>query len=279
MNYIFAGFKHPLGCSEFEMKHIILSQKDFDLAYDFSREVYNKFKPIVKSIILFGSVSKGVQKPSSDVDLVILIDNVSLQWDAELIAWYREELAKLVIKDEKNKKLHVNTVTLSAFWENVLVGDPVSINVLRYGTPIIDLGFIGPLQALLFAGRIRPSPEAIWTTKNRVQWHTQRARVKYLSIIEDYYWAMVDAAHAALMSRGWSPPSPEHIPDMLSEAFVKKKRLKQRYVNSFQQAYKLAHAIKNMEITRISASRAERFKDQSEEFIKAMDKLTRKRRA
>jgi predicted nucleotidyltransferase len=84
-----------------------------DIALDFASRVYRKFDKIIKSVILFGSSAKNTATPSSDIDLIIIIDDVSLKWDMELTAWYREELGKLIKANPYAKPLHINTVKLS----------------------------------------------------------------------------------------------------------------------------------------------------------------------
>src|SRR3989338_901104 len=107
--------------------------QDYDYAYDFATKVYKRFREIIKAVVLFGSVSQRSVRQESDIDLVILVDDCVVQWDEELIGWYREELAKLIRAQEYHERLHVNTVTLSTFWEELRVGDPVIINLIRYG--------------------------------------------------------------------------------------------------------------------------------------------------
>ena len=80
-------------------------QKDYDIAYDFSLKVYKKFNKLIKSIALFGSVPKQKAKKKSDIDIIIIIDNCSVDWDQELIAWYREELGKIVAKQKYTKEI------------------------------------------------------------------------------------------------------------------------------------------------------------------------------
>ena len=67
-----------------------------DIAMDFATKAYKKFNKTIKSIILFGSTMKGTQTTDSDIDLIIIIDDVSIKWDQEIIAWYREELDKIL---------------------------------------------------------------------------------------------------------------------------------------------------------------------------------------
>ena len=67
-----------------------------EIALDFATKVYEKFDQMIKSVVLFGSSAKKVSTPDSDIDIIIIIDDVSIQWDQELVAYYREELGKLI---------------------------------------------------------------------------------------------------------------------------------------------------------------------------------------
>jgi hypothetical protein len=149
------------------------------------------------------------------------------------------------------------------------------MNMLRYGVAIVDLGFFEPLKYLLLQGRIRPTPEAVYTVMTRTPWHLLRARIKNLSAVEDLYWAAVDSAHAALMVRGHTPPSPEHIAELLDTVLVKNKRLHRKYVDWFEELYTLTHEIKNHKMHRISGEDYERWYLRVVEFTKVMEKLAK----
>lgn len=230
-----------------------------DIAYDFSVKAYKIFKEIVKSIVLFGSVPKKEININSDVDIVIIIDDATIKWDDELIAWYREELSKLVASQKYVKHLHINTVTMSTFWQEVMAGEPVTINVLRYGEALIDYGgFFEPLKALLAKGRIRPTPEAIFITMERANAHVFQGNNNLLASIEAYYWAMVDSSHSALMAVNVIPPSPEFISEMLLETFVKAKKLDKKYIDWFEETRKLAKQITYGEVKSLQGKRLKR---------------------
>ncbi|MFH1376176.1 MAG: nucleotidyltransferase domain-containing protein, partial [Candidatus Woesearchaeota archaeon] len=217
---------------------------DYEIAYDFSIRVYKRFKETIKSIVLFGSAVKGEAKPGSDLDIIIFIDDCTIEWDQELIAWYREELRKLIDEKRYNRELHINTVTMSTFWDEIRAGEPVALNILRYGQALIDFGgFFDPLKVLLAKGKIRPSPEAIFNTLKRAPLHIAKAKFGMVATIENLYWSMVDASHAALMAANQVPPSPEHVPAMLQEIFVSKKRLDEKYVKWYKETYTIAHEV------------------------------------
>ncbi len=267
----------PIPTRRPELRALRVAPENYKTAYGFAGRIYKKFGPVVLSVVLFGSVAKGTAKKEADIDIVIVIDNVSMVWDQEVISWYREELFNLVKKEPARDKLHVNTITLSAFWDNVQVGDPAIINMLRYGVALVDLGFFEPLKFLLYQGRIKPTAESIFTVMNRTPWHLLRARIKSLSAVEDLYWAMVNASHAALMTAGLTPPSPEHVGDMLTEEFVKTKRISRVYVDWYEEMYQLAHDIKNAKINQISGKDYDIQLRRTQEFTSMMLKLTRER--
>lgn len=246
-----------------------------NIAYDFSVKVYKLFKEAIKSIVMFGSAAKGKAVAGSDVDIIIILDDCSISWDQELIAWYRQELSKLIQKQSYSQKIHINTVTLSTFWEEVRAGDPATINIIRYGQTIIDFGgFFDPLKVLLAKGKIRPSPEAIFSVLRRAPLHISRAKFNVVSSIENLYWAMVDSAHAALMAMDEVPPSPEHISEMLNKVFVSKKELNKKYVKWYSDMYRLAHDITHGNIKHVTGREVDEYTAKAIEFEKTMRDIT-----
>ena len=191
---------------------------DTEIATDFSVKLHKQFGKIIKSVILFGSVSKETQTKSSDIDIIILIDDASVDWSLETIAWYRQELTKLLVKNKYTNELHINTIRLTTWWDDLLKGDPVVLNVIRNGHVILDsAGFIDPLKILLSQGKIKGTPEAIYQCLQRAPGHLVRSRAAELAAIDGVYWAFVDSAHGALIAAGRFPQSPEHVADMLKE--------------------------------------------------------------
>jgi predicted nucleotidyltransferase/uncharacterized protein (UPF0332 family) len=247
-----------------------------DIAMDFATKAYKKFNKIVKSIILFGSTTKQTSVAGSDIDIIIVIDDVSINWNSELIAWYREELDKILRANPYKGNLHINTVKLSTWWEDLMRGDPVIINILRYGEAIIDLaGFFEPLKFLLIKGKIKSTPEAIYSCLKRAPIHILRSKTSELNSIEGLYWAMVDSAHAALIAKDVLPPSPEHIPANLKETFVNENRLKMKYVSWYRDLLVLHKKIVHGEISDLKGVEIDRWQERTEEFLKVMAQLVK----
>lgn len=245
-----------------------------EIASDFAVKVYQKFDQMIKSIVLFGSSAKKVSTPDSDIDIIVIIDDVSVKWDEELIAWYREELGKLIKSNPYSKSLHINTVKLSTWWEDIMRGDPVVINVLRYGDALIDYGgFFNPLRVLLKEGKIWSTPESIYTLLQRAPGHLTRAKQSMLAVVDGLYWTMVDSAHAALIANGVMPSSPEHIPDVLKEAFVKSKKLNKKFVDYYEEVHLVVKDIVHGKLTFIKGENLDDWFEKVDAFLGEMAAL------
>lgn len=247
-----------------------------DIAMDFATKAYKTFNKIIKSIILFGSTTKKTSSAGSDIDIVIIIDDVSINWDSELIVWYRTELDKILRANPYKKSLHINTIKLSTWWGDFIKGDPVVINIIRYGEAMIDLaGFFSPLKFLLIKGKIRSTPEAIYNCLQRAPIHIARSKAAELGSVEGLYWAMVDSAHAALIAANVLPPSPEHIPVDLKEKFVNTGRLKMKYVVWYRDLHMLHKEISHGRIKDLKGVEIDAWQERTEEFLNVMAKLVK----
>ena len=245
-----------------------------EIAMDFATKAYEKFNKIIKSVVLFGSSVKQNAVAGSDIDIIIVVDDVAIIWDQELIAWYREELDRLLRNNPYEKSLHINTIKLSIWWEDLMRGDPVILNILRYGEAMIDFaGFFEPLKFLLLNGKIKSTPEAIYNCLQRAPTHFLRSKTAELNSIEGLYWAMVDSSHAALIAAGIPPASPEHIPSDLKEVFVNRGMLKMKYVIWYRDLLILHKKIVHGETTDLKGVEIDEWQAKTQEFMSAMAEL------
>jgi|TARA_Y100000310_G_scaffold244674_1_gene249532 predicted nucleotidyltransferase/uncharacterized protein (UPF0332 family) len=239
-----------------------------DIAMDFAQKAYTKFDKMIKAVVLFGSSAKHTNVVGSDIDIIIILDNATIKFDEKLVVWYRTELGKVVQENPYKKDLHINTVTLTTWWNDLTKGDPTVVNMIRYGDVLIDFGgFFSPLKALLEQGKIKPSPEAIYTALNRVPMHIRMSKQAEISGIEGSYWAMVDTAQSLLMAIRVLPPSREHIAILLKENFVDKNLLKIKYVTDFRDLHELHRKILHGEVKDIGGDVIDHWQDRAEDFF------------
>jgi len=90
---------------------------------------------------------------------------------------------------------------------------------------------------LLIKGKIKSTPEAIYSCLQRAPIHFSRSKVAELNAIEGLYWAMVDSSHAALIAAHATPTSPEHIASELKETFVNARKIKNEICCLVQRFY------------------------------------------
>jgi uncharacterized protein (UPF0332 family)/predicted nucleotidyltransferase len=254
-----------------------------DIAMDFATKIQRKFDHLIKATILFGSQVSGETKPGSDIDIIIIIDDAAINWDMELTAWYREELAKLITEQKYSRDLHINTIRLTTWWRDLMHGDAVVLNIIRQGHAMIDIGgFFNPLKSLMIQGKIHSTPEAVYASLQRSPYHLTRSKLALLSSIEGVYWCMVEAAQAALITLGKLPPSPEHVTKMLHENFVDTGVLKSELVKWYHNIFILHKQIVHGEIKFVKAQEIETWQIRAETFMKKMvdiiDKLIEARK-
>ena len=125
-----------------------------------------------------------------------------------------------------------------------------------------------PFKILLQNGKIRTSPESIYTTLNRVPEHIVRSELAQVGSIDGCYWAMVESSQAMLMAIKVLPPSPEHIAILLKEHFVNRKLLKMKYVTAMRDLYDLHRKIVHGGITDLSGKTVDNWQNITSDFFK-----------
>lgn len=281
--------------------------EDVELARTFLKKLYDEVGNFIRAAVLFGSAAREIKRAAgrlevaqakaagaappgaaigearpeigalpeaADIDLLVIVDDVSLELTPELVETYRILVEKLIA--ETSPRLHITTLKFTSFWEYVKAGDPVAINILRDGAALIDTGFFDPLQVLLLRGRIRPTAESMWsyfirapTTLHNSKWHVLQATI-------DLYWAVIDAAHAALIKVNEVPPSPAHVADLMQSALVAKGFIPRKYVATMKKFYELYKDIVRREIKEIKGRDYESYYKEAEDFVAAMRKVVEK---
>ncbi len=240
-----------------------------EIAMDFSAKLYQKFDRLIKATVLFGSMARHNDVTGSDIDIIIIVDDASVRFDEELILWYREQLGKIIEENPYKRDLHINTMKLTTWWNDLMKGDPTVINILRYGETLVDNGgFFNPLKILLQEGKIKVTPEAIYTILNRIPNHIIRSKLAEMSSIEGSFWAITESAQALLMTIKILPPSPEHIYQLLKVNFVDKGLLKNKYASDVQDIYELHRKVVHGEIKDIEGKIVDDWQNRAEEFFK-----------
>jgi predicted nucleotidyltransferase len=250
---------------------------DLALAQKFADSLKKELGEFVKSIVLFGSAARAVEhKPANtahahDVDVLVVVNDITTMMSPEVVEAYRVITENTAAKT--SARLHITTMKLTSFWEYMRNGDPVAINMLRDGVPLYDVGIFEPMQMLLFQGRIRPTKESIWNYYARAPATLANANWHVLQAALDLYWAVIDAAHAALMKVGEIPPSPDHVAGLIDSKLVKAGLVPKRYTDVMKFFYELSKKITHREIAEIPGKKYDEYKELAQDFVNAMKKV------
>ncbi len=248
------------------------SADDYKIAKKFADAMQNELGDFLKASVLFGSAARAEKTLyEKDIDVLMLVNDLTLVLSPEVVQAYRIITERVAA--DISQRLHITTMKLTNFWEYIRNGDPLAVNMLRDGVPLHDVGIFEPMQMLLYQGRIRPTKESIYVyfarapaTLINADWHILQATL-------DLYWAVVDAAHAALMKVGEVPPTPSHIAKMIHEKLVKKKLVSKRAADIMDFFYTLSKRITHREIQKVTGKQYDQYKEEAEDFVKEMRKV------
>ena len=246
------------------------SKSEIEISYEFAKEMKKEFNDFIKAIVLFGSTTKNPKTDRSDIDILVVIDDLSIQISAEIVESYRLITEKIISK--VSKKLHVTSLRYVTFWKYVKDANPVAVTILRDGLPLIDTGFFVPLQHLLLRGEIKPSLESIMNTFARSSESLSNVKGTLLQASLGLYWAVVDAIQALLMMHNVVSPSPEDIPNQMNSALVKTGVLTHHHVETFKEFYTLSRIIMHNELKHISGKDFDEYYKKAYNFVSDVKK-------
>jgi predicted nucleotidyltransferase/uncharacterized protein (UPF0332 family) len=244
---------------------------DMKIAQEFAQRLKEELGDFLIGVVIFGSAARRTGTDKSDIDVLVIGDDISFKMTQALVEAYRIIIENIIAAT--SGRLHVTSMTFTSFWEYVKAGDPVAINILRDGVALLDSGFFVPLQHLLKQGKIRPTEESIWRYFGRAPRTLVNSRWHILQATLDLYWAVIDAAHAALMKVGAAPPSPEHAADLLYEKLVKTKKLEAKYANTMKKFYDISKQITHREVKDIKGADYDRYLQEASAFVERMRKF------
>src|SRR3989344_5388520 len=188
----------PKGDKKVQVKQEAFRKKQLALANKFKDEVLKRYSNIVKAIVLFGSLTRGDFHEKSDIDMLVVIDDVTARFTPEM-------------KDEFDDRLYdiAESMTvqpawlLSEFWDMARIGHPLLFTIVRDGWALYDTGFFIPVRKLLELGKIPTTLEAVEKFMEASPQKISRVEnAKLYMIAEDLYYAMLNCSQAVLMYLG-----------------------------------------------------------------------------
>lgn len=195
--------------------------------------VLKKFEKYVTSYVIYGSLTRGDAKKSSDVDVSIIIDDTDVKRMPRMEL--KEKLRGIIysyipeaegIAGVGKNTLNVQVWLMTEFWEAVKDAHPVMFTFIRDGIPLYDRGTFLPWKSLLRMGKIKPSPEAIdmfMSSGNKLKETVQRRIFDAATL--DLFWGISTPTQGLLMLYGLAPSTPKETVKLFREVFVEKEKL------------------------------------------------------
>ena len=244
--------------------------------------VLQKFEKYIVSYIIAGSLVRGEAIKTSDLDVVVIINDTDVKRMPRLEL--KEKLRAIIYKyvaeagalaGVKNK-LSPQVWLLTDFWESVKDAHPITFTFIRDGIPIYDRNTFMPWKALLKMGKLKPSPESIDMFMSMGDKTVKRVKATLLDlIIGDIYWSVLTPSQALLMLYGLPPPNVrETVKQMKDVFYTKEKMLEKRYVDILEEiAIKYYKGYEHGKVKEVSGADVDRLLKDAEDFMKRLKEL------
>src|SRR3989344_3973154 len=254
-------------------KREVYRQAQWKLAEKFKEKVLEKNKDIVKSVVLFGSLTRNDFHEKSDIDMLVVIDDTMARFSPEMKDSFDDRLHQIAKSIAENITVQP-AWTLSEFWDMARIGHPLLYTIVRDGLALYDTGFFIPIRKLLELGKIPTTLEAVEKFMETAPQKINRVETaKLYMVAEDLYYAMLNSSQAVLMYMGYNPPSPKHTPIDVKEYLIDGKLLEEEYLRNLEKVIEFRKQVEHKEIKDITGAELDQFIENSKKFVSRMEQL------
>lgn len=237
------------------------------------RPLYN-LKPFVKAVWVYGSVVKKKNVKTSDIDLLVLVDDTVENLDVDKMVGVTKAIE--LTAEKKKIKIHFQPPKkLTLWWDLVRTGEPWTITSLRNSVIIYDpSGYATLLKKLLQKGEIysteQRAEKLIELAKSRINDIRQIALEK---VPFEILMAMTESAQMALMYYKKFPPAPRNIACELRNAFVQKGLLPNSIVESYEDMFDTVLKIQKGTLSEFNGKDIDKSLNRAKIFLTVIEKL------
>ncbi len=248
-------------------------KKQLALANKFKDEVLKRYSNIVKAIVLFGSFTRGDFHEKSDIDMLVVIDDVTARFNQEMKDEFDDRLYDIAKGISENMTVQPAWL-LSEFWDMARIGHPLLFTIVRDGWALYDTGFFIPVRKLLELGKIPTTLEAVEKFMETAPQKINRVETaKLYMIAEDLYYSMLNSSQAVLMYMGLNPPSPKHTPLDVKEHLIDAKLLEENYLHDLESVIEFRKGVEHKEIKDITGQQLDEFIQKAKQYVSRMEQL------
>jgi len=235
---------------------------------EFTNEARKQYGDVIKCVLIFGSAARGTMVKGSDADIWVILDDTATKSSEDL----DKVNTHLYLIAHELKDLHIQTTTLTEFWQWVKMGSPELVNFLRYGLPIYDTGFIKPVQRMLQMGLLPPSEETIKLKAKAAEARLKKIKLDIKSMIFELRYTATDMIQSVVMHYYKAQPDQKAIPEFL-EKLIKEKKLEKEYLNKYNELNKLWKDVDHKIIKETTTEHLKRALELTNDIIDRFKKL------
>ncbi len=238
-------------------------------AEKFKEKILKKFGDAIKSIIIWGSVTRGDYTGKSDVDIYVIFDDTkySLKVFEEIKDKINRDMAK--IAKETDPRISVQPIIpLSEFIDQFREHHPLFYNIVREGYAIYDTGFFIPMRKLLEFGHFPLTKEAAVRRIFSVDENLDRAKnILSLVIAKDIYHAVLDSTQGLLMYLGVEPPAPKITPKVAKKHLLEKGLITEKEFKMLEDTIKFYKSAEYGETKKVTGKEFDEWLKRAEEYV------------
>ena len=265
--------KQTAAQAKLSKKQELFRKKQLALANRFKEEVLKRYKNIVKAIVIFGSFTRQDFHEKSDIDMLVIIDDVVARFTPEMKDEFDDRIYDIAKKISDSMTVQPAWL-LSEFWDMARIGHPLLFTIVRDGWALYDTGFFVPVRKLLELGKIPTTLEAVEKFMETAPQKINRGETAKLNMVtEDLFYSMLNSSQAVLMYVGQNPPSPKHTPDVVKEHLVDAKLLEETYLADLQSVIEFRKAVEHKEVKDISGQQLDEFIQKAKSYVSRMEQL------
>ncbi len=238
----------------------------------FTKEILKIYGPMIKSVVLFGSVARGTWRKESDIDVFVIIDDTRQKITPHIKEKMEGDFD--VISKKLSKKLTIQQpYLLTEFWNMVRIGHPIVFNFIREGVPVFDKDIFLPIKRLLQMGEIKPSKEAVEKYIERAPKRMSRLEnAKMYMVAEDCYYAMLESLQAVMMFMGKTPPRPPDAAEAMRKTLVQMNFVKPEFADWLEGVIEKRKGIEHKKVKAMAGSELDEWIEKAKKFVKEMQK-------
>jgi len=245
-------------------------EKRLEEVKEFSKQILKKYGKHIKCIVMMGSVAREEFKPTSDIDVFVVIDDTTQPITPEQHDKIDDDMENIAEKISKNISVQPS-YTLTEFWDYARVCHPIIYNFIKEGVAVFDTGFFAPIKRLLEMGRIPSTREAIESYMEGAPKKLMRAKtVKLLMLAEDCYYAMLNTTQAILMFMGLAPPVPNKAYDDVKKFLVEPGIIEPEYAEWLKEIIEIRKKIEHKEMMDVTGVFVDEWIGKAEKYIDKM---------